>query len=255
MVNIICGGGSVDIRQISFGDMLAGAGYERSKTHLIVNHYADYFEDFKGHGFKYHPFIDPKLGFIDIPVAGTVTGYFDSFLDVRMTGLHVDMTDFVAAAKTTSLHDDRQLIAQILDGADTYHGNPEDSYMATFGGDDILIGGGGKDILFGGTGADTFVFKRVHDSTTKAFDVLVDFSAKDHDKIDLSALNANLKAKGDAPLDFIGTHALDHHAGELHIFYSKEATFVGADIDGDGKDDFGIALIGHVHLTQHTLEL
>jgi len=52
-------------------------------------------------------------------------------------------------------------------------------------------------------------------------------------------------------LDFIGTHALNGHVGEFHVFSHTQGTFVGADIDGNGKDDFEIPLFGNVRLTQH----
>lgn len=132
--------------------------------------------------------------------------------------------------------------------------------MNTFGGNDVLIAGHGREVMFGGEGADTFVYRGIHDAamgyaTTSYNDVLRDFSVKDHDKLDLSAMDANGKAEGNGSFDFIGTHDLDHHAGELHVFYGKRFTYVAGDVTGDGKDDFEIALTGYLHLTQHSLEL
>jgi len=251
MVTISSGSGSFDIRQINFISVIHGIPDKHTGTHFKTAP-----DEFNGHGFRYKSYTDPTTGsFVSIPSAGTVTEYYNSFFHMTITGLDVAVTDFVTAAKTASLSDNRRLIEEMLNGRDTYEGGRGDSYMATFAGNDTLIGGGGQDVLFGGAGADTFVFKKISDSTTSRYDALMDFSIADHDKIDLSVLNAGLKAKGDATLHFIGTHALDHHAGELHVFYANNNTFVGADIDGDGKDDFGIGIAGTVHLTQHAFVL
>jgi VCBS repeat-containing protein len=71
-------------------------------------------------------------------------------------------------------------------GADTLNGGP---------GDDILNGGSGTDLLTGGPGADTFEFDQTaySDATgaligTPRYDQVLDYSAQEGDKIDLSAI-------------------------------------------------------------------
>jgi Ca2+-binding RTX toxin-like protein len=258
MVTISNGIWSMDIRQIWFGSMFDGYDYDYTGAHLKAYTGNGFDYDFGGHGFKYHHVFDPKLGFINVPTEGTVTSYTEivqGYFSFRIAGLNIDMADMAAVAKTPSSSDDQQLIQQAMSGQDTYKGGVGDSYMATFNGDDILIGGGGADTLFGGKGADTFVYKRFTDSNADRLDSLMDFSRSDHDKINLSAIDANRKTKGDAAFDFIGTHVLDHHAGELHVFHDEDNTYVGGDVNGDGKDDLVIVLYGHVHLTQQSFEL
>ncbi len=112
-------------------------------------------------------------------------------------------------------------------------------------GNDTLIGGGGGDILEGGTGKDTFVFLSTDDSTTQydpAYfrDTIKDFSPAERDRIDLSAIDADSTLKGDQDFDFIGRAELSGKAGELNFRFG----LLSADVDGDGKADFQIRLMG-----------
>jgi len=108
-------------------------------------------------------------------------------------------------------------------------------------GDDILVGGAGKDVLKGGKGADVFVFQFASDSTVKGKgrDTILDFKRKDGDKIDLSAIDP-LNDSG--AFDYIGKAKFSGEAGELRWQKKSGSTLVTADIDGDGKADFAIAL-------------
>ena len=256
MVTVTNGAWSLDIRQIDFSSMFNGAYYQYSSTRLRVHLYADYIDDFEGTGFKFDfKHLDPHHPFFHAPIAGTLTSYSQPDFEFRMAGMHLEMTDVVAVAKTISTTDDALLIQHAMDGQDTFQGRVGDSYMATYGGHDVLIGGGGSDVLYGGTGAGMFIYKLTNNSTTDRYDTLMDFSLRDHDKIDLSAIDANGKGRGDAAFDFIGAHQLGHHAGELHVFYDKYYTYLGGDVNGDGKDDLLIALHGTVHLTRQAFEL
>jgi hypothetical protein len=68
------------------------------------------------------------------------------------------------------------------------------------------------------------------------------------DTIDLSAIDANGAAAGDA-FSFIGTSAFTHQAGELRVFTSGSQTVVAGDVDGNGTADFQILVAGTVTLT------
>jgi hypothetical protein len=260
MVTVTSGAGSIDIRQINFGDMFYGASYEYSSQRLRVHLYADYLTDFEGEGLRFSLRLDRDHPFFHAPIAGTMTGFASSFFETSMSGLHLKMTNVAAAALTTSVRDDEQLIVRAFRGSDTYKGGAGDSFMGTFNGDDILIGGGGADILFGGKGADNFVYRKPSDSTHDSawydrMDWLMDFSKRQHDKIDLSAIDANGSAKGNTTFDFIGVGDLGHNPGELHVFHDKGNTYVGGDTNGDGKDDLLIAIHGNLHLTQDSFIL
>lgn len=109
-------------------------------------------------------------------------------------------------------------------------------------GDDTLIGGMGRDALFGREGADTFDFNVLRDSLAgSARDVIMDF---EHgiDRIDLGNIDANLKAPGNQSFKWIGGNSFHKKAGELRIKDLGSKVMVEADLNGDGKADFQIAV-------------
>ena len=128
------------------------------------------------------------------------------------------------------------------DGADILRGGD---------GDDRLNGGAGKDQLTGGAGIDTFAFTSATDSTKGAGrDVIKDFSHNQHDQINLSLIDANIKKAGDQAFTYIGDAAFTHHRGELHEIQLANKTLVEGDTNGDGKADFQIEVTGHLHLVK-----
>lgn len=128
-------------------------------------------------------------------------------------------------------------------GADKIFGNPGDDLLKGNGGNDTLsggvgqdtlIGGAGSDRLTGGFGADHFVFLRAGESRAgPGRDVITDFTSG-VDKIDLSALNADLS--------FIGTSAFGGVAGQVR--FATPLGIVSVDLDGDGTADFSVLLRG-----------
>lgn len=117
------------------------------------------------------------------------------------------------------------------------------------GGDDLLVGGLGRDVLNGGAGRDRFDFDSVRESRGAARDRIVgwdDFQ----DRIDLRTIDANTTIGGNQRFKFIGDDAFSGTAGELHIRDIGAITRVEGDINGDGRADFAIDVVGASTLVQ-----
>ncbi|MGO1077149.1 calcium-binding protein [Inquilinus sp. CA228] len=110
-------------------------------------------------------------------------------------------------------------------------------------GDDVLIGGDGDDILDGNAGADTFTYL---ETSTGSSDFIRDFGREAGDRIDLSAIDANVWADGNQAFLFIGSNPfITGYAGQLRYeFLDEYTTLVQADIDGDATTDLLIRLVG-----------
>ncbi|MDF2813689.1 MAG: glycoside hydrolase family 16 [Microvirga sp.] len=149
-------------------------------------------------------------------------------------------------------------------GNDTLHGQNGDDKLSGGGGDDGLLGGAGNDTLYGdagrdkltggtgadilrgGSGADTFSFTSVRHSTVDAAsrDTVGDFSRKQGDKINLSAIDANLLRKGNQAFSFIKQSEFHQKSGEIRYEKVAGKTYIYGDVDGDGVSDFSIQLNG-----------
>ncbi len=130
------------------------------------------------------------------------------------------------------------------DGNDTLSGNGGRDKLYGGDGSDRLFGGAGGDKLYGGSSKDTFIFKKASDSAASGNgrDTIFDFSKKQGDKIDVSAIDANSKAAGNQGFKFIGDDDFNGKAGELRYSKFKSDTYIQADVNGDGKADFGLHL-------------
>ncbi|MGF9764795.1 calcium-binding protein [Microvirga sp. 0TCS3.31] len=128
-------------------------------------------------------------------------------------------------------------------GNDTLHGRSDD---------DRLIGNQGADRLFGEAGRDTFVFTSIRDSTVKATgrDTIYDFSFKQKDQIDLTAIDASTKANGNQAFKYISKQDFHDKAGELRWEKVKAGVYVYGDVNGDGNADFSLLLRGITKLTK-----
>lgn len=128
-------------------------------------------------------------------------------------------------------------------GNDVLEGDAGKDKLYGDSGKDVLIGGVGKDALSGGTAKDTFRYLDLADSTVKknGQDVIHDF---DGDKIDLKAIDANATKGGDQKFSFLGDEDFTGKAGELVYDVKGKHTYVSGDVDGDGRADFMIDLIG-----------
>jgi hypothetical protein len=110
--------------------------------------------------------------------------------------------------------------------------------------DNVIYGGAGVDTLTGGGGADTFVWSSASEAPMQVLrnkslnvETITDFGAGD--KLDLSALG-HLSYGGQ-------TQSMKPLTADWYV--SNGNTFVIADVDGDGKTDFIVKLLGVHTLT------
>jgi Ca2+-binding RTX toxin-like protein len=93
---------------------------------------------------------------------GTVTGYLDAITSsTSLISVNWALQNFSYSAKamydavtTASTTDDRQIISDILGGADTFNLSPFADNVRGFNGGDTMRGNGGNDTLAGDAGAD-----------------------------------------------------------------------------------------------------
>ncbi|SCY94936.1 NosD domain-containing protein [Microvirga guangxiensis] len=111
-------------------------------------------------------------------------------------------------------------------------------------GNDRLVGGAGQDTLTGGSGKDVFVFGHKDTSASKkSADYITDFSRKQGDKIDLSAIDANATKKGNQAFSFIGTGDFTK-AGQVRYEKEGKYTYVYLNTDNDKAAEAVIKLKG-----------
>lgn len=134
------------------------------------------------------------------------------------------------------------------DGKFVFHGGSGDDNFIGGARADRFSGGRGQDSFTGGLGADRFIFTKINESTTAAPDTITDFSRADHDRINLSAIDADNSSKADDAFTFIGSNAFSQVAGELRYVANRVHTLVRGDIDGDGMADFAIVLDHRINL-------
>ena len=136
--------------------------------------------------------------------------------------------------------DERSLIENVRGGAgrDSILGNAADNRLSGGDGRDHLRGFGGEDRLCGGKGADTFVFRKVSDSSRGASDTLVAgdgakaFQGSGHrggDVVDLSGIDADTVRGGDQAFKFGAATGRGHLWLEDH----GRNTWVCGNTDGD----------------------
>lgn len=138
-------------------------------------------------------------------------------------------------------------------GNDTLAGGAGNDALFGGLGNDRLVGGTGKDQLAGGLGADQFVFTNPLDSGAgpAGRDAITDFNRAQGDKIDLSAIDANLRLAGNQAFEFVGTDGFSGSAGELRYQQANGTTLIFADMDGDRRADFSIELSRQVILGEN----
>lgn len=124
-------------------------------------------------------------------------------------------------------------------------GNELANSLFGLAGADTLIGGAGTDTLSGGAGADVFSYKSLSDSIPGSQrDLIRDFSATDGDRIDLSAIDANLGVAKDQAFTFIGNTPFTA-PGQVRVFDG----IIQVNVDANLAADFEIGLTGVSSLT------
>jgi Ca2+-binding RTX toxin-like protein len=124
-------------------------------------------------------------------------------------------------------------------GADTMLGGAGKDTMNGGQGADFLTGGAGADVLYGGVGQDRFIYLNISDSTpaSSGRDTIMDFSHSEGDKIDLSAIDANINVAGNNSFTLVGG-GFTGAAGQLIEVATTGGYFVEGDVNGDAVADF-----------------
>jgi Ca2+-binding RTX toxin-like protein len=147
-------------------------------------------------------------------------------------------------------------IANLLDGGggnDRLFGSGGNDVLRGQDGFDRLDGGLGRDTMTGGTGKDIFDIDSVGETgrTSSTRDIIRDF-VHGTDDIDLSTIDANGSASGNAAFSFLSGRGLDFTGvdGQLRWFQENLAgtrfdrTIIEGDINGDRVAEFQIQLTG-----------
>ncbi|MBK4215823.1 hypothetical protein JJJ17_07795 [Paracoccus caeni] len=134
------------------------------------------------------------------------------------------------------------------DGDDRLFGEAGNDTLAGGVGNDTLTGGQDADHLTGGYGADLFVFNSAFETRVWGRDTITDFQQSQNDRIALRAMDADTTLRGDQAFDFIGRAKFSGDAGELRFEHRDGNTLISGDVNGDGKADFAIQLIGRIAL-------
>lgn len=169
--------------------------------------------------------------------------YFVDHKNDKVTERNAEGTDTVLtslASYTLGNH----LENLIFQGSSAFTGtgNKWNNTLTGGDGDDVLNGGAGTDILVGGAGADRFVFRSATQAGIgTARDVIEDFESG-VDMIDLSAIDANVRAKGNQAFGENLVMGFSESAGQLLLAAVGGDLVVSGDINGDGLADFEILL-------------
>jgi Ca2+-binding RTX toxin-like protein len=138
-------------------------------------------------------------------------------------------------------------------GPDLMRGFGGNDTLRGFGGADQLFGGAGNDVLYGkggldrlqgNAGADRFALRLLSDAPTggPAYDEILDFSRLQHDRIDLSQLDAVAGTSGNQAFRFIGDDPFSR-AGQVRAEATADGDFlVSGNVDRDLDADFAFVV-------------
>ncbi len=106
-------------------------------------------------------------------------------------------------------------------------------------GNDWLEGGQGSDLLSGGMGADFFSYQ-VNDVSSLWQDKIIDFNGLEGDRLGITAVLDGMDPFANPGWDYIGSTSFGAAAAELRFADG----YLQGDVDGDGKADLRIQLLG-----------
>jgi Ca2+-binding RTX toxin-like protein len=176
------------------------------------------------------------------------------------SGKTIDATLTVAlldqASETTTGTDGSDTVSGGAGADEISGGNGNDILAAGAGkdvlnggnGNDRLVGGAGLDKLTGGKGKDVFAFGNKDTGTSKkTADYITDFRPKEKDRLDLKAIDADTKKKGDQSFSFIGKNDFSK-AGQVRYEKTSTETYVYLNTDSDKAAEGVIRLKGSLDL-------
>jgi Ca2+-binding RTX toxin-like protein len=142
------------------------------------------------------------------------------------------------------------------DGNDSQDGGNDADSLSGGKGDDTLYGNFGADTLNGGTGADVFQFLSTAESPVGASDLIADFTTAS-DRIDISAIDADVVAGGDQAFVFVGTAAFAGPGAQVRMVQDAGAgtTTVQLRLAGSVATSMEFVLTGVVNLTAAHFDL
>lgn len=135
-------------------------------------------------------------------------------------------------------------------GNDVLIGGAGNDRLAGQDGDDVLIGGAGADRIYGDASADRFIYQSITETLDSARDTIVNFSAAQGDRVDLSEIDANALLLSDQHFTYIGSGAFTA-AGQIR----SDKGVLSGDINGDQRADFAINILSEKVLTADALIL
>ncbi|WP_372095403.1 calcium-binding protein [Tistrella mobilis] len=175
-------------------------------------------------------------------------GFDTALYRTASAGVRIDL----AAGKGfgSDAQNDVLLSIEALEGsrfADLLVGDGAANRLTGWDGNDRMAGRGGVDILTGGRSADTFVYSTMADSGVGVGnrDIITDFSRSEHDRIELSNIDAMPNKSGDQAFTFLGTSAFTGNGGEVRYIAADGYRVIEIDIDGDRTTDMQIQLNGN----------
>jgi Ca2+-binding RTX toxin-like protein len=171
-------------------------------------------------------------------------------LSQSKTGVTVDLITHVATGSDGEV-DSVLGVEDVLTGAfdDFIVGSRDANVIRAGDGADTIEGAHGDDRLSGGGGGDAFLYLRLGDSRGADCDLITDLTGDD--LIDLSRIDADTTQGGNQA--FVRVESLTGHAGEMSIKYRADGdiTVVRGDVNGDGKPDFVLHLVGDQTVFDH----